>query len=215
MKISLAIFGMKSKAQLVRNEQEKKRQYCQRVVNIDRGVFTPLVFSTSGGIAIGRECDVFLKTLASEICRKHKDLRYPAVMGAIRAKLEVVILRWNITCLRCSRRSCTRKRSFLQECRLHWQVKKIRSISFFFPSPPPPLSLSLSFSLSSLSLCLPLYLSPLSLSVALSLELSVGLTMYQFVRCGGDLCRLFSLLFFCLAWLENLVRIFAFICSNM
>ena len=59
-------------AQLVRNEQEKKRQYCQRVVNIDRGVFTPLVFSTSG--VIGRECDVFLKTLASEICSKHKDL---------------------------------------------------------------------------------------------------------------------------------------------
>ena len=31
-------------AQLVRNdhEQEKKRQYCQRVVNIERGVFTPL-----------------------------------------------------------------------------------------------------------------------------------------------------------------------------
>ena len=99
-------------AQLVRNEQEKKRQYCQRVVNIDRGVFIPLVFSTSG--VIGRECDVFLKPLASDICSKHKDLRYPAVMGAIRAKLEFVILRWNITCLRGSRRSYTHKRTFIQ-----------------------------------------------------------------------------------------------------
>ena len=169
-------------AQLVRNEQEKKRQYCQRVVNIDQGVFTPLVFSTSG--VIGRECDVFLKTLASEICSKHKDLRYPAVMGAIRAKLEFVILRWNITCLRGSRRSYTHKRSFLQECRMHWQVKKFGPyLSSFSPPPPPSLSLSLSLS--------PLSLSPLSLS----LELSVGLTMYQFVRYGGDLCRLFSLLF--------------------
>ena len=104
-------------AQLVRNEQEKKRQYSQRVVNVNRGVFTPLVFSTSG--VIGRECDVFLKTLGSEICSKHKELRYPAVMGAIRAKLEFVLLRWNITCLRGSRRSYTHKRSFLQACRMH------------------------------------------------------------------------------------------------
>ena len=43
-------------------------------------------------------------------------------------------------------------------------------------------------------------------TLSLSLELSVGLTMYQFVRYRGDLCRLFSLFFFCLAWLENLVR---------
>ena len=35
-------------------------------------------------------------------------------------------------------------------------------------------------------------------SLSLSLELSVGLTMYQFVRYGGDLCWLFSLLFFSL-----------------
>ena len=138
-----------------------ERQYCQRVVNIDRGVFTPLVFSTSG--VIGRECEIFLKTLASEICSKHKDLRYPAVMGAIRAKLEFVILRWNITCLRGSRRLYTHKRSFLQECRLHWQVK---TFCPYLSSFSPSLSLSLSLSLS-VSLCLSL--SSLSLSHSSSL----------------------------------------------
>ena len=72
------------------------------------------------------------------------------------------------------------------------------------------LSLPFSLSLFSLSLPLPLFLSvslspffSLSLSLSLSLsrpELSVGLTMYQFLRYGGDLCWLFSLFFFWLAW---------------
>ena len=101
-------------------------------------------------------------------------------------KLEFVILRWNITCLRGSRRSYTHKRSFLQECRLHWQVK---TFCPYLSSFSPSLSLSLSLSLS-VSLCLSLS------SLSLSLELSVGLTMYQFVRYRGDLCRLFSL--FCI-----------------
>ena len=44
--------------------------------------------------------NIFLKTLASEICSKHKDLRYPAVMGAIRAKLEFVIYLSSIILIR-------------------------------------------------------------------------------------------------------------------
>ena len=46
-------------AQLVNNEREKKRQYNQRIINIDRGVFTPLIFSTTG--MIGGECQLFLR----------------------------------------------------------------------------------------------------------------------------------------------------------
>ena len=44
-----------------KHEQEKKREYNGRVLEIENGVFTPLVFSTSGGI--GRDSTVFYKRL--------------------------------------------------------------------------------------------------------------------------------------------------------
>ena len=39
------------------NENEKKRNYNQRIINIDHGTFTPLVFSCFGGAS--RECSRF------------------------------------------------------------------------------------------------------------------------------------------------------------
>ena len=34
-----------------KHENEKKRQYAERVMRIEQGTFTPLVFTTSGGMA--------------------------------------------------------------------------------------------------------------------------------------------------------------------
>ena len=42
-----------------RHEQEKKRVYNQRVVDVENGTFTPLVVGTNGGT--GRECSAFIK----------------------------------------------------------------------------------------------------------------------------------------------------------
>ena len=39
------------------NEQEKKRKYSSRILNVEQGTFIPLVFSTTGGM--GRECWTF------------------------------------------------------------------------------------------------------------------------------------------------------------
>ena len=36
------------------NEEEKKRMYNDRIMNIERGTFTPLIFLTSGGMS--KEC---------------------------------------------------------------------------------------------------------------------------------------------------------------
>ena len=47
------------------NEKEKKRQYNQRVIEIEHGSFAPLVFSAYGGC--GRETEHFLSTLADQI----------------------------------------------------------------------------------------------------------------------------------------------------
>ena len=51
-----------------KHEQEKKREYNGRVLEIENGVFTPLVFSTSGGI--GRDSTMFYKRLADSLSRK-------------------------------------------------------------------------------------------------------------------------------------------------
>ena len=34
-----------------KHENEKKRQYAERVMEIEQGTFTPLVFTTTGGMA--------------------------------------------------------------------------------------------------------------------------------------------------------------------
>ena len=106
--------------QLRSNEREKKRQYCQRVNQVDRSAFTPLVFTTSG--MCGPEASVFLKTLVGMIHDKNPDLAYPLLMGRLRAKLSFCLLRWCVTCFRGCRASYSRNRAHMRglaaECRL-------------------------------------------------------------------------------------------------
>ena len=47
------------------NEQTKKRSYKKRVLSVDQGTFTPLVFTCYGGMS--RECHTFYKRLAEKI----------------------------------------------------------------------------------------------------------------------------------------------------
>ena len=60
------------------HEGIKKREYGKKVREVECGVFTPLVLSTTGGIA--RECTVFFKRVADAIAEKRK-LHYSQVMG--------------------------------------------------------------------------------------------------------------------------------------
>ena len=53
-----------------RNELEKKRAYDQRVREIEHGLFSPLVFSTAGGM--GTIATVVYKQLALMIAEKHE-----------------------------------------------------------------------------------------------------------------------------------------------
>ena len=46
-------------------ENEKKRQYAERVMEIEQGTFTPLVFTTTGGMA--DECVKYHSRLAELI----------------------------------------------------------------------------------------------------------------------------------------------------
>ena len=51
-----------TEAILRKAENEKKRVYNQRVIKIEQGTFTPLVFGTNGAMA--KECQIFHKHLA-------------------------------------------------------------------------------------------------------------------------------------------------------
>ena len=101
--------------QLEKIEQEKKRQYATRVNNIDRGAFTPLVFSTAG--MVGNECELFLKALAGRLVERNIDVNYSVVMRHLRNNVAFSILRWNIASLRGCRVSYHRNRppSFMTE----------------------------------------------------------------------------------------------------
>ena len=85
-----------------KHETAKKREYAQRVREVEYGVFTPLVPSTTGGMA--REATTFYKRLADELSRK-QDKQYSLVMGWIRCRLSFAILRSAILCIRGSRSS--------------------------------------------------------------------------------------------------------------
>ncbi|KAL5493181.1 hypothetical protein EMCRGX_G014319 [Ephydatia muelleri] len=83
-------------------ELDKKRAYEARVREVELGYFTPLVFSTSGGI--GPAAKIFYKRLASLIAEKH-DQPYNLTLFWLRAKLSFSLLRSAIMCLHGSRSS--------------------------------------------------------------------------------------------------------------
>ena len=85
-----------------KHELLKKREYGQRVRDVERGVFTPIVFTTTGGM--GREAATFYKRLADMIAGKQQK-PYSTVMGWLRCRLSFATLRSAIMCVRGSRSS--------------------------------------------------------------------------------------------------------------
>ena len=85
---------------LEKHEKEKKRQYNQRIMNIEHGTFTPLVFSISG--SVGTECSKFHKQIANAIALKSEE-RYDRIYSMIRCRLSFLILRSALLCIRGSR----------------------------------------------------------------------------------------------------------------
>ena len=84
------------------NEQEKKRGYAERIRRVEHGTFTPLVFSTSGGMAT--EAQIFYKRLAQLIAEKKQEPR-SYVTAYLRTRLSFALVRSAILCLRGSRPS--------------------------------------------------------------------------------------------------------------
>ena len=84
----------------VTNEKEKKRVYNERVLQVENGTFTPLVFSVTGGM--GQECKVFFKRVSLLIADKRNE-KLSAVSSWIRTRTSFALLRSSLMCLRGSR----------------------------------------------------------------------------------------------------------------
>ena len=73
-----------------RHKDEKKRVYGQRILDVEHGVFTPLILSTTGGME--REAQTFYKRLADMLSNR-REVPYSMLMGWLRCKLSFAILR--------------------------------------------------------------------------------------------------------------------------
>ena len=85
---------------LRRHELEKKRCYNRRIMEVEHGTFTPLVFTTSGVMA--HECSIYHKNLAQKLSVK-KNERYEEIVRYLRVKLSFLALKSTLLCLRGSR----------------------------------------------------------------------------------------------------------------
>jgi hypothetical protein len=82
------------------HEREKKRAYEQRIREIERGSFTPLVLSATGGM--GPAALIFYKKLAAMISMK-RGHTYQKVVTWIRQRLTFSLLRSAINAIRATR----------------------------------------------------------------------------------------------------------------
>ena len=82
------------------HEQKKKRRYNARVLQIEHGTFTPVVFSTTGGA--GKEAQTLMKKIAERTASKTNQT-YADVMNFVRRRVRFDLLRTTIIALRGSR----------------------------------------------------------------------------------------------------------------
>ena len=79
------------------HENEKKRKYNNRVIDIEKGTFTPLVFATTGGM--GKEASVFVKRLSSLLSTKLNQ-SYSDTISYIRRRFRFDLLKTTLIALR-------------------------------------------------------------------------------------------------------------------
>ena len=79
------------------HEKEKKRAYNERVIQVEKGSFTPIVVSTFGGM--GAEAERYHKRIATLISEKRNE-RYSDVLNYLRTRLRFSILRSVLTAVR-------------------------------------------------------------------------------------------------------------------
>ena len=102
--------------QIFRQHKTEKKQYASRLLEVkEQAIFTPLVFSTTGGMAV--ECKRYHNRLAELVAMK-KGEKYATTMLWTRAKVSLL-------CLRGSRGSPRRVKSDLTDAGLDKELANI------------------------------------------------------------------------------------------
>ena len=100
------------------HENDKKRLYSSRVLEVEQGTFTPLVFTTTGSMS--DECQHYHSRLA-ELLAVKKQENYVSTITWIRTQVSFAILRSALVCLQ-GLRSKRRTTPNIQETDLERQV---------------------------------------------------------------------------------------------
>jgi hypothetical protein len=81
-------------------EQSKKREYQDRILQVEQGSFTPLIFSSLGGMGV--EASAAIKELAVMLSNQRNE-PYSHTICLLRCRISFALMRASSTCLRGSR----------------------------------------------------------------------------------------------------------------
>ena len=95
----------------IKYQKKKKRKYASRIIEVENGTFTPLVFTTTGGMS--QECQRYHSRLAELISSKKQETDCATTITWIRTKVSFAILLTALVCLR-GTRSRRRKTNLLE-----------------------------------------------------------------------------------------------------
>ena len=76
---------------------ERRVKYAVRVIEVEHGSFTPLVFSCFGGMS--RECSSFYKILA-ELLAEKRNIRTSEALCFVRTKISFSLTKSMVLCIR-------------------------------------------------------------------------------------------------------------------
>ena len=82
------------------HEEAKKREYMQRVLEVEHASFTPLIFGSNGGM--GEEGQRFVSALSNKLAFKQNE-KYSDIITWLRVRLSVHIIKSTLLCVRGSR----------------------------------------------------------------------------------------------------------------
>ncbi len=100
-----------------KNEREKMKAYNDRVLQVEKGSFVPLVYTTTGGM--GPQCERTHKRIAELVANKRNE-RYADVMSHLRTRLRFSLLKSILVAVRGARGKKPK----------YWEEEKIANISF-------------------------------------------------------------------------------------
>ena len=102
------------------HENRKKAEYNARVMEVEKGNFSPIVFNTIGGM--GQEADRFIKRLAKKISSR-KNTPYANVISFVRKRLRFDLVKTVLISLRGFRGKASYPADEIKELDIHLEKK--------------------------------------------------------------------------------------------